>query len=270
MTQLLACDLDGTIYNRQNGFNDADIDVLKKIGQEGTIRVIATGRTFQSALSVIDKDFPIDYLVFSSGAGIYNWKTQKLLQSTNLGYEQTQKVSNILNQLEVEYTIHHPIPDNHLFFHSTNNNPHPDFERYIDFNKSHAEAENSKLPQLDYSQTLAFVKDMDQFKSIESKLDGIKIIRATSPIDGKSIWMEFFNSEVSKAEGIKQLCKKLNVEDTDVSVIGNDYNDIDMLHHYQSSFIVANAPVDLKVQFENLVEISEAPLADWYKRFHKK
>ena len=82
--------------------------------------------------------------------------------------------------------------------------------------------------------------------------------------------MEFFHSDVSKAEGIKHLCEKLNVQDDDVSVIGNDYNDLDMLHYFKSSYVVNNSPQELKIIFKNLVEISEAPLDDWHRRFHKR
>ncbi len=268
MIKLLATDLDGTIHTRNNGFNKRDIDTLKTIGKNGMLRVIATGRTFQSALSVLPDDFPIDYLVFSSGAGIYDWHKKEMLHTCNLGFENSKHVIGILNENKVEYTVHHPIPDNHIFFHSVAPDPHPDFERYIEFNKVHAIPEEQELAQLDYSQTLAFVDNMTVFDKIKAQLKGVKTIRATSPIDGNSIWMECFNTKVSKAMGIKWLCDLLNINSNDVVAIGNDYNDLDMLNYFPEAYVVANAPKELRQQYKHLNDVTSAPLADWYKRHH--
>lgn len=265
MTQLLATDLDGTIHSKTNGFNSGDIETLHLLGKNGVCRVIATGRTFQSALSVIPRNFPIDYLVFSSGAGIYDWKHQQLLRTINLGYTNTKNIIEILNSYNIEYTVHHPIPDNHIFFHSVSPNPHPDFERYIAFNSVHAIPEEKILPQEDYSQTLAFVKDINIFDEIQSQFKNVKTIRATSPIDGESIWMECFNQEVSKAKGIQWLCKQLTIEEQEVTTIGNDYNDLDMLRHFSSAFVVDNAPKELKQELSVLPDVFNAPVASWYK-----
>lgn len=267
MTQLLATDLDGTILARDRDFNREDVKVLSELGDNNFIRVVATGRTLQSALRVIPNDFPIDYLVFSSGAGIFCWTTKRLLSTTHLGYVKTKEVVEVFKQFHVEYTLHHPIPENHLFFHPEGEDPHPDFERYLEFNHPHAEVINGSVPELDYTQTLAFIPDMDTYTAIEKQLSGVKVVRATSPIDGKSIWMECFHTAVSKANGILEVCRIENILPQNVTVLGNDYNDVDMLSTFKNAFVVDNAPEELKKQYTNVVDVYQAPLKDWKDNF---
>ncbi len=270
MIKLLATDLDGTILNRHTPVHPDDIATLEHLGKAGVIRIAATGRTLQSAFNVLPDNFPIDYLVFSSGAGIYCWQEKKLLQTKHLGFDKTKALIEVFNSFKVEYTLHHPIPQNHLFFHPEGNDPHPDFERYLEFNHANAEVINSKIPKLDYTQTLAFVPNMDVFNSISSKCSDfdVKIIRATSPIDGKSIWMECFHPDVSKASGILEICKLKGIDDHQVVAIGNDFNDLDMLNHFDHSFVVKNSPEELKDQFQTLTDSFNAPLKDWFNRFN--
>jgi HAD superfamily hydrolase (TIGR01484 family) len=268
MMRLLATDLDGTILAHKGVFNPSDIEVLRQLGEEGIVRVAATGRTLQSAMSVLYRDFPIDYLVFSSGAGIYCWKQQKLLQTRHLGFEKTRELVAIFQQFHVEYTLHHPIPENHLFFHPEGDDPHPDFERYLEFNHAHAEVINGNVPELDYTQTLAFMPDLEVFQAVAQQMSDVKVVRATSPIDGVSIWMECFHKDVSKANGILDVCRMESISSRHVTVIGNDYNDLDMLNRFSNAFVVENAPEELKQQFVQLCAVTNAPLLDWKLRFN--
>jgi len=267
MLQLFATDLDGTILAKNAPFNPKDVEVLKVLATHGVIRVAATGRTLQSALSVLSDDFPLDYLVFSSGAGIYCWKEKRLLQTRHLGYEKAKDLVEVFQQFKVEYTLHHPIPENHLFFHPEGADPHPDFERYLQFNDAAAECINGKLPQLDYTQILAFLPNVEMLEEIRNMVQDVKVVRATSPIDGQSIWMECFHPQVSKANGILQVCKFEQCHPENVVVVGNDYNDLDMLNHFDQAFVVSNAPNDLKQNYTVLADVYSAPLVDWYKRF---
>ncbi|WP_430810788.1 MULTISPECIES: HAD family hydrolase [unclassified Carboxylicivirga] len=267
MKELFATDLDGTILARQADFNTADVQALIQMGERGMIRIVATGRTLCSALNVLPHDFPIDYLVFSSGAGIYCWKEKKLLLTRHLGYEKTCAVVKVFQKHHIEYTLHHPIPDNHLFFHPEGNDPHPDFERYLEFNQPHAELINGSVPLLDYTQTLAFIPNMNTFNTIAKELKDVKVVRATSPIDNTSIWMECFHKDVSKASGIMEVCYIEDIDKHNVTVVGNDYNDLDMLNAFDNSFVVSNAPDELKAQYDCLVNVWEAPLAHWQNRF---
>ena len=77
--RMLVCDLDGTLLVHGAPFDPLDLRTLRALGADGVVRVIATGRALATAQKVIAADFPIDYLIFSSGAGIMDWRTQELL-----------------------------------------------------------------------------------------------------------------------------------------------------------------------------------------------
>ena len=63
------------------------------------------------------------------------------------------------------------------------------------------------------------------------------------------MWMEVFNHEVSKSNGIEFVCNHLKLSDYTVFAVGNDYNDIDMLEYANNSFAVSNSPDELKAKF---------------------
>ncbi len=266
MCQLLATDLDGTILGGDHLFHSEDISVLNQLGKSGVVRVIATGRTLYSAMQVISPDFPIDYLVFSSGAGVYNWKRKEILSTLHLEYEQAREVVVVFREYGIEHTLHLPIPENHRFLYSVEQHEHPDFLRYIQLHGSNAMPMNGHLRDQQYTQALAFMPDMKVFKKVAERLTDVKSVRATSPIDGKSIWMECFHASVSKANGIRQVCELTNTSLSQVTVIGNDYNDLDMLQAFNDAYVVANAPEELKLNYQQLKRVKEAPLADWYNR----
>ena len=75
-------DLDGTILPQGENISTSTLHTLEQLGAEGIIRIIATGRTLFAARKFLPDNFPIDYLVFSSGAGIMRWRDKKSLPPT--------------------------------------------------------------------------------------------------------------------------------------------------------------------------------------------
>jgi len=268
MIKLFATDLDGTILTRDKGFVQKDIDALRQAGRKGIIRVIATGRTLNSAKTVIPEDFPIDFLVFSSGAGVYNWKTGELLQSKHLGAEKLKELIPLLSDRKLNFTLHWPIPDNHKFYFSEAEEGHDDFHRFLKHNTDNALEMDNEVPEKDYTQILAFLPDVETYKYISERVSGIKTVRATSPIDGKSVWMEFFHQGVSKAEGIKFICNLKGIKNEDVAVLGNDFNDLDMLKTFDHAYVVANSPEELKEKYDVVASSTEGSVADLLKKLN--
>nr|HPI46379.1 HAD hydrolase family protein [Tenuifilaceae bacterium] len=105
------------------------------------------------------------------------------------------------------------------------------------------------------------------FYSLESKLTGIKVIRATSPLDGESIWMEIFPEGVSKGHSVDWLCNYLgDIQPNEILAIGNDYNDLDLLDYTPNSYLVANAPDELKQKFKVVASNDESGFAEAVKK----
>jgi hydroxymethylpyrimidine pyrophosphatase-like HAD family hydrolase len=75
--------------------------------------------------------------------------------------------------------------------------------------------------------------------------DNFAVIRATSPLDGESIWMEIFPPGVDKGSGLARLCHDMGIERKNVLAVGNDYNDIHMLEWAGNAAVVAGSPAIL-------------------------
>ena len=248
--RMVISDLDGTLLDNNHKLSNKNIEIFKLLGDYGIKRVIATGRNFFSFNKVIPHDMPIDYLVFSSGAGIIDWKTKKILQSVKLGFNQVNHIANHFKNNKISFMVQEPIPNNHHFHYHIESDPLPDFSRRLKLYEGYAHLVNWNQDFGEASQFIVIMpNDVDIFNSIKVGLNGFKIIRATSPIDRKSIWMEIFPASVSKANAVKDLCKLNDIGNDFTCGFGNDYNDIDLLEYTKLSYVVSNAPEKLRNQF---------------------
>jgi len=258
--KIVVSDLDGTLLPAQGVVSDRDLKSLRKLKEDQIVRVIATGRNLYSALSVLADDFPIDYLIFSSGAGIFDWEKRELIFSQHLDSNTVFKLSSELIKLETDFMILDPIPNNHQFTYYRSGKSNPDFDRRLSLYKpfaspiGHAEDTRREACQL----LVILSNCVNGFNELKSKFGKVKIIRATSPLDHESIWMEIFPIHISKAYGAEWLCRHLNIEPNLSMVIGNDYNDLDLLEWGQYPFVVSNAPKELKESYENTKSVDES------------
>ncbi|MFC2097034.1 HAD family hydrolase [Bacteroidota bacterium] len=251
--RILVSDLDGTLLDNKHHLSQKNKETFRKLGDFNVIRVIATGRNLYSFRKVIPDDMAIDYLVFSSGAGIMNWKNNELLTSVNLKAKEVSFIADHFRKQKINFMLQAKMPENHHFvYHSNSGHVDTDFNRRLKLYEGYAKPLDwNNFTFTDASQFLVILPDdMVMFEEIKSCLKKFKVIRATSPIDRKSIWMEIFPKQVSKANAIKFLCKKLNIGTEFTCGFGNDYNDIDLLDFTNQSYIVSNAPEILKKRYQ--------------------
>lgn len=261
MISIVVTDLDGTLLRSDSKFNDSDIDALRKLGEKCITRVIATGRSPYSAAKVLPSDFPIDFLIFSSGAGVIRWSDKSIIHSNHLTAGQVQQIIDQLIEMQVDFMVHDPIPFNHYFYYYQAGPNNSDFLQRISLYSEYAQPLIVGLPfPSPASQVIAILPpDVNRFNNITQHLPNVHFIRATSPIDGKSIWLEILPQDVSKAGGVKWLCSYLNgAQPSNVLALGNDFNDLDMLELAGDAFIVENAPMDLRQKFKNVPSNNEA------------
>jgi hydroxymethylpyrimidine pyrophosphatase-like HAD family hydrolase len=160
-----------------------------------------------------------------------------------------QEVVSDLIAHNIDFMIHEPIPHNHCFLYHSTNHSNPDFFRRIEVYQKFCQP---YIPGVEFpngaTQLIAVLPNNPElFSELSQKFPNLKVIRTTSPLDGKSIWMEIFPVDVSKAYGINWICNNIiGCKPSDVVVIGNDFNDLDMLEFTSHAFVVENAPNELK------------------------
>jgi Cof subfamily protein (haloacid dehalogenase superfamily) len=255
---LLVTDLDGTLLGNDGQLSTANRLALETLGSNGVRRVIATGRSLFSARKVIDEHWPIDTLVFSSGAGVIDWPTQELTSAFSLDAKQIERAAAVFDELGLSFMVHECIPQNHRFWfrRSVSSEANLDFSRRIALYEQHSQ-ELESLPTK-ATQLLAVVPPngvtgitgIKVLELVRQRLPELNVIRATSPLDHHSIWIEVFPATVSKSQAAERLRVQQGVPLSRTVAIGNDHNDVDLLHWAGSSFVVGNAPADLQAQFE--------------------
>jgi len=248
---MVITDLDGTLANPNGNISKSDLDTLKRLGEKNIIRVIATGRSLYSADKILDENLPIDYLVFSSGAGILNWQDKEIIKAESMGSQDIQSVNTYLLNLNTDFMLHFPIPDNHKFLYHDSGKENPDFLERIKIYNQFSEPINKKEIMMTSScQFVVIIPDNSiSYEQIAQELITFSVIRTTSPIDKQTMWIEIFPANVSKGQSAAWLCNRLGVKQSDVLSIGNDFNDLDLLEWSGYSFTVENAPSLLKDKF---------------------
>jgi HAD superfamily hydrolase (TIGR01484 family) len=251
LPQLIASDLDGTLLPRGGTFFPQDIETLHRLGEKGVVRAIVTGRNLHFAREAIPPDFPIDYLVFSSGAGIVRWPECAMLFAENLAPQQTEQIVHTLHRERLNFMIHRTIPGEHLFYFEQNCEDCGDFTHRLNAHRNWGtpleEADPKNLPA---SQALAFIPvNESRFLEIKRVLPDVKVIRTSSPFGTDEIWIEIFPLHISKGAAVHWLCNRLHFDMRRTMSIGNDYNDIDLLDTTAQSFIVSSAPHELRQRY---------------------
>ena len=168
--------------------------------------------------------------------------------------EEVNHIAQVLVENRFDFMIHEAIPQNHLFQFYDSGNSNPDFQRRCNFYQGLSTPFIPGVPYPEPCTQILIILPPDQAAReflIRDLLGEYSIIKATSPFDRKSVWLEIFPVGVSKAHGIDWIQSLRGIDKSEIVAIGNDYNDLEMLDHAGHSFVVANAPGDLLEKYRN-------------------
>jgi Cof subfamily protein (haloacid dehalogenase superfamily) len=253
--KLIATDLDGTFLKNDRSISARNIEALHILGSKNIYRVVATGRNMQKVHEVIHRDVPFDFIVYSSGAGIYDWKDNVHIYTRNMSGESANKLIEHFVQKSYSFYAFAPAPDNHNLWYYRGLKDCKEFDLYLKSHNTFARSlpDNYKTDN-DICQFLLIIpEDENIFSCLKSEIESIcgeiRVIRSSSPVTNGFIWVEVFHRSVSKGFGMDILCKLLAIHPKETCGIGNDYNDIDLLEFTACSFITENAPAGIKNRF---------------------
>lgn len=248
---IMLTDLDGTLLDANSRVSPRNLAMFATLKEKQVVRVAATGRSLFSTRRVLDEDFPIDFLVFSSGAGILNWQSKELVRASSLTQPDIIAAAEFFLNSNLDFSIHHPIPDTHKFHWYASTTPNPDFLQRLGLFQQFAHTGDHRAIA-EATQLLAVTNDCREIIPLLQKQFGhLNIIRTTSPLNGNVVWIEVFPADVSKGHAGAWLCEQLGISHDQSFCIGNDYNDLAMLEWAKTAFIMENAAIELKPRFHN-------------------
>ncbi len=265
--EAIVIDLDGTLLNNNQTVGKKDYKCLKLLEQKKVIRIIATGRSLYSFNKIIKPDFPIDYLIFSAGAGIMDFNSKKIITSFHIEKNDVKIIAEKLNELKIDFQVRNKVPQGHIYKYKQYSDKNADFERINEIYKEFIEELINFDSFEDASRFLCISDNEKIIDEVYQNFPDFGIVRATSSIDNKTIWMEIFTKNVNKGSSLSYLSKQLNFSLNNTLGIGNDYNDIDFLNLIGLSYMVENASDNLKNLYLKTVSCENNPLSEVLRNY---
>lgn len=262
----IVSDLDGTLVEKDKAISDENRLAFKEVRSLGGLSAIATGRSLFGVQTELAADFPLDYLIFSSGAGIYDWKKQELVHKTVLSGQDVHQIFSFLKSEGLDFTIQLEAPDSHRFYHSAHNPTNSDFMDRLSYHHEHSSPLfDDSLPS-GASEFIVIEKaeqGLSTLDKIKTKLENtFNIVRATSPFDGNSMWIEIFHKSVSKGNAAEWVRKKHELPKNKTFALGNDYNDLQLLAWANNPLVVKTAAAELLDRYTNLEKSIDLALSE--------
>ena len=269
--QLFITDFDGTLLNDERRISPMDFKILGQLQDAGVVTAIATGRSMDSFFKALDQmglsseDLPVEYLVFSTGAGVLSLPGRALLLQHDLSREQTCEICTYFDGAQLDYMVHRSIPHTRELIYASHGGENLDFKRRLAMYSENARPMLGDLTLFESAtQVLAISPpgiSLDRVGQIQADLGAFSVIHATSPLDHASSWIEVFNPRVSKSQSVDWLAQYVGVLPQNTIAVGNDYNDEDLLEWAGRSFMVDNGPEDLKGRFIPVASNNESGVA---------
>ncbi|MGL4571137.1 MAG: Cof-type HAD-IIB family hydrolase [Clostridium sp.] len=259
--RLIATDLDGTLLNSKHTISKENILAILNAQQKGVDVIVSTGRTYNSAISILkEAGIETPYIISSNGSQIHNHSGMEL-KSFPLDKKVLLKVLPYLHYNNYYYAI----STNDFLLESGRDKLINDFYMAKETNPNLQEDELDELLYLFYESKTSTT--MKEFKNIEDVLnydcynvaivsfDNDRLLRgraALKDVSGVSIIssatnnFEIISSDSSKGNAVQYVANSLNISLEDVMAIGDNFNDISMFEKVKYSVAMGNANEDIK------------------------
>jgi 5-amino-6-(5-phospho-D-ribitylamino)uracil phosphatase len=252
--RLLALDLDGTLLNSRGEISEGNRLALARAREQGVHVALVTGRRFRDARPLaleLGLDVPV---ISHNGALTKHAQTLETVAAILLPVEAAREVL----RLGREHNLDAMVSDDHLglgvllYDHISEGNTA--LERYIAWSRrihgDEAEEAVRRVPSLedflDHAPVhISFSGGCARMESLGETLKcelgaRIKVFATMYPKHDFAL-IDVVNPEASKGLGVKAAAAELNVTREEVMAVGDNLNDLEMLHYAGTGVIMGNA-----------------------------
>tara|TARA_B110000263_G_C15216658_1_gene467864 strand:+ start:238 stop:1035 length:798 start_codon:yes stop_codon:yes gene_type:complete len=235
--KIIAIDIDGTLKSDSNSDESHTIRILNQCRNLGIKIVVATGRSYMSALDYLHNFIDIDYLISFQGALVTEKLSNHSLWHRHITYENINATINELRNHEVQIVLY---SDNDMYV-----------ENITSWSISYAERNDIEMILVDDLLDLNIptyrvlaVGDKSVIQNIEKIM---KSRYATDVYATRSLanFCEILNREAGKEQALQWICSQMSISRNEVIAFGNGFNDIEMLNWAGVGVAMANSEKEI-------------------------
>ena len=283
MIKLLALDLDGTLLDSRGRISETNKKAIRQAEESGVLVTIATGRRFRDALPVaLESEFNAP-IITHNGALLKFAQTLETVSFSLIENETVREILRVGKQFGGDALLSADPHGKGTLFYDTISADNIPLQKYIVWSKTlhGAEAEEAvhHVPRLEnilhetetvhisFSGTCAPMAELEMI--LKSELAAAANILTTVYPRLDFTLIDILPPDASKGIGLEKLAVIENLTHENVMVIGDNFNDLQMLEYAGTPVVMGNASPELleREEFYTTLSNDESGVAAAIKRF---
>lgn len=245
MIKLITIDLDGTLLDKDKNVSQKNLEAIKKCAEKGIYVVIATGRPYLGAKSLIKKlGLFNSFIILYNGGKVIDIKNNKTIYTNTINGSDIKEIY----QLSIK---------NNLYYHAFKENedlitqlfnPYTALEVRI----NHIPFKNELIKNINDDDKFLkgmIVGDEASLDLLEPKVPS-SFKEKYSIVRSAKVFLEFLNKSVDKGNALNFLKDYLNLKDDETMAIGDAGNDLGMIKE-------AHIGVAMKNSMKNVLDVAD-------------
>ena len=283
MIKLLALDLDGTLLDSEGKIRETNRLAIRRAEEIGVLVTIATGRRFRDARPValnIGFNAPI---ITHNGALLKNAETLETVEASLIETYTAREIVKIGKSAGGEPLVSTDPEGKGSLIYETVSDTNIPLQKYIIWSKRlhgdeaeeavhhvsdlNNELQNSEVIHISYSGNCRDMKALQNLLNKELE-DSINLLATVYPELDFTL-LDILPPEASKGAGLSNLANIHRLRPENVMVIGDNFNDIEMLEYAGTPVVMGNADRSLleREEFYTTLSNNENGVAEAINKF---
>ena len=248
MIKLIATDMDGTLLDENGHLPEGFIEILDRIRAKNIKLVVASGRpyyTLQSNFGPIGR-----YLSFICENGALVVDNGKIIYESTIDNDTVLDI--IKSSKEIAGNVLILCAANCAYVENCSD------EHLAEIKKYYVNLETvADLANITEDIVKVTICNLENSSNNLNTLFKPKFGDRLNVVGSGEIWIDISNNGANKGIALKSLMDADNISKEETMVLGDYYNDIEMLEQAEYSFVMENAPEDMK-QYGKYIAASNA------------
>ena len=260
MIKLIASDMDGTLLNNRQAISKENVEAIKKAQNKGIKFLIATGRNYDEVQFLLSENDIICNCILMNGSE-YRDNNGKIINRINID---KNLVSLVITNLEESKICIRLMTDNGIY---TTNTKEEVFEAFVSMVKNYKDISEEKAIEIvrnhNYYTQIKSIDNINEFldgdieiRKILANFSGKEATDAMknkiAKIGGLAVSASFSDNieitDINAQKGImlNNVVNELGINNDEVMVIGDSFNDYSMFTTFNESVAMGNAIDEIK------------------------